>query len=43
MTAEETIDLGARVREVEVGPNGLVYVLTDDPDGAVWRLQPAGS
>ncbi len=43
VTAEETIELGARIRDTEVGPNGLVYVLTDDPDGAVWRLQPAGS
>ena len=38
---EEVIDLGARVREVEVGPGGFVYVLTDQGDGHVWRLQPA--
>ena len=38
---EERIALGARIRDVEQGPNGRVYVLTDQDDGAVWRLQPA--
>ena len=41
VTSEETIELGARIREVEVGPDGFVYVLTDLPDGHVWRLEPA--
>ena len=41
MVSEETIDLGARVREVEVGPAGFVYALTDQSDGSVWRLEPA--
>ena len=40
LAGEETIELGARVREVEVGPDGLVYVLTDLPDGHIWRLEP---
>ena len=39
--ASQTImPLGARVREVEQGPDGLLYVLTDRDDGAVWRLEP---
>lgn len=31
---------GARIREVEQGPDGNVYVLTDQDDGNVWRLRP---
>ena len=42
VTGEEIIELGARIRDTEVGPDGFVYVLTDDSDGAVWRLQPGG-
>lgn len=41
VTDEERISLGARIRDVEQGPQGRVYVLTDNEDGAVWRLQPA--
>lgn len=36
----ERIPLGARIRAVEQGPDGLVYVLTDEDDGHVWRLRP---
>jgi len=38
---EERIALGARIREVEQGPDGAVYVLTDQDDGNVWRITPA--
>jgi glucose/arabinose dehydrogenase len=31
---------GARIRAVEQGPDGLVYVLTDENDGSVWRVRP---
>jgi len=31
-----------RIRDVRVGPDGLVYLLTDLPDGAILRLEPAG-
>ncbi len=31
-----------RVRDVRVGPDGLVYLLSDDSDGALVRLEPAG-
>jgi aldose sugar dehydrogenase len=40
VTGEERIPLGARIRDVEQGPDGLVYVLTDEDDGNVWRLAP---
>lgn len=29
-----------RIRDVRVGPDGLVYLLTDDARGALWRLGP---
>ncbi|HMB91618.1 MAG TPA: PQQ-dependent sugar dehydrogenase [Rhodothermales bacterium] len=40
VTAEERIPLDVRIREVEPGPDGFLYVLTDQTDGAVWRLEP---
>jgi glucose/arabinose dehydrogenase len=30
-----------RIRDVRMGPDGLVYLLTDAADGALWRLGPA--
>ncbi|MGE5336437.1 MAG: PQQ-dependent sugar dehydrogenase, partial [Gemmatimonadota bacterium] len=30
-----------RVRDVRVGPDGLVYLLTDETNGAILRLEPA--
>jgi glucose/arabinose dehydrogenase len=41
VTAEERIPIGARVRDVRQGPDGAVYVLTDETDGALLRLTPA--
>ena len=32
-------DLGARIRDVRVGPDGSVYVLTDEDDGRLIKLQ----
>ncbi len=29
----------ARIRDVRQGPDGWLYVLTDSPDGQVWRLE----
>jgi glucose/arabinose dehydrogenase len=40
VTGEERLPLGARVRDVRVGPDGAVYVLTDDSPGQVLRLSP---
>ena len=31
-----------RIRDVRVGPDGLVYLLTDGKDGKLLRLEPAG-
>jgi glucose/arabinose dehydrogenase len=31
-----------RLRDVRIGPDGLVYLLTDVPNGAILRLEPAG-
>lgn len=33
-------DLGKRIRDVRVGPDGAVYVATDDDDGKILRLVP---
>jgi len=35
------IPIGARVRDVRVGPDGLIYVLTDAPKGQLLRIEPA--
>jgi glucose/arabinose dehydrogenase len=29
-----------RIRDVATGPNGLLYFLTDAPDGALYQLEP---
>ena len=34
-------ELRQRIREVRQGPDGLVYLLTDEDPGAVLRLEPA--
>jgi glucose/arabinose dehydrogenase len=34
------VDLRQRIRDVEQGPDGLLYVLTDEQDGALLRLEP---
>jgi glucose/arabinose dehydrogenase len=36
----ERIPLGARIREVVAGPDGNVYVLTDQEDGNIWKISP---
>ncbi|CAH1664103.1 PQQ-dependent sugar dehydrogenase [Chelatococcus asaccharovorans] len=36
-------DMGARIRDVRQGPDGLLYLLTDASDGRLLRLIPAGS
>jgi glucose/arabinose dehydrogenase len=42
VVGEERLLTGvARIRTVVVGPDGLVYLLTDSPQGAVLRLDPA--
>ena len=34
--------IGQRVRDVEQGPDGAIYLLTDQPDGQLLRIEPAG-
>jgi glucose/arabinose dehydrogenase len=34
-------DLGERIRDVRQGPDGLLYLLTDRPDGRILRVMPA--
>ncbi|MFN0264398.1 PQQ-dependent sugar dehydrogenase [Tepidamorphus sp. 3E244] len=34
-------DLGERIRAVKQGPDGHLYLLTDDPDGRVLKVSPA--
>lgn len=44
IVAEERMlegELG-RIRDVRVGPDGLVYILNDEDEGGVYRLEPAG-
>lgn len=36
-------DLGERIRDVRVGPDGAVYVLTDADDGRLLRLRAPGA
>ncbi|GAB6068418.1 PQQ-dependent sugar dehydrogenase [Methylothermus subterraneus] len=39
--AEERIPMGARIRHVRQGPDGAVYLLTDQDNGQILRLVPA--
>ncbi|MEM1426414.1 MAG: PQQ-dependent sugar dehydrogenase [Cyanobacteria bacterium P01_H01_bin.130] len=39
---EESIAIGQRVRAVKQGPDGLLYVLTDESNGQLIRLEPVG-
>jgi glucose/arabinose dehydrogenase len=34
-------DLHQRIRDVRQGPDGLLYLLTDEEAGAVLRIEPA--
>ncbi len=33
-------DLNARIRDVRLGPDGLLYLLTDAKNGKLLRLEP---
>lgn len=35
------MDKNARIREVVEGPEGALYVLTDDSNGKLWKITPA--
>lgn len=38
---EERLPMEARIRDVVQGPEGAIYLLTDQRNGNVWRLSPA--
>ena len=37
---ESVLPIGARVRDVRQGPDGFLYVLTDEPEGRLLRVRP---
>lgn len=37
------VELNARIRDVENGPDGYLYVLTDSTNGRLLRLEPVGN
>lgn len=39
---EEKLTFGKRVRDVRQGPDGYLYVLTDEDDGALLKIVPTG-
>lgn len=41
--AETTIPIGQRVRDVRQGPDGLLYILTDERNGQLIRIEPVDS
>jgi glucose/arabinose dehydrogenase len=38
---EEVLAVGRRIRDVRQGPDGFLYLLTDEPQGALLRLETA--
>lgn len=40
VVSEERLTIGKRVRDVRQGPDGGLYVLTDEPEGALLRVVP---
>lgn len=43
VVSEERLSIGKRVRHVVQGPDGALYLLTDEDQGAILRLTPAAS
>ena len=35
-------DILSRIRDVRVGPDGLVHLLNNNPNGVIARLSPEG-
>ena len=44
VTGEEHLlaERGQRIRDVRQGPDGALYVVTDEENGALWRIVPRG-
>lgn len=43
VVGEKSIEIGERVRDVKVAPDGKLYVITDEDDGKLIRLEAVGS
>lgn len=43
IVGEEKLSIGRRVRDVRQGPDGYLYLLTDESDGALLRILPTGT
>lgn len=43
VVSEKSIEIGQRVRDVKVAPDGKLYVITDEDNGQLIRLEPIGS
>jgi glucose/arabinose dehydrogenase len=39
VTGQEQLDIGARIRDVEQGPDGYLYALTDEQNGRLLRIE----
>ena len=42
VVGEEKLTIGQQVRDVRQGPDGYLYVLTDEDDGALLRILAVG-
>jgi aldose sugar dehydrogenase len=42
VVSEQKMTIGRRVRDVRQGPDGYLYVLTDEDDGVLMRILPGG-
>ena len=42
VSTQQSLPIGERVRDVRQGPDGFIYVLTDETAGRMLRLQPRG-
>lgn len=40
VTRQQRLTVGERVRDVRQGPDDLIYILTDEQDGKVYRVRP---
>jgi glucose/arabinose dehydrogenase len=42
VTGEEHLleDRGQRVRDVRQGPDGALYIVTDEKNGQLWKISP---
>jgi glucose/arabinose dehydrogenase len=40
VVGEEAIEVGRRIRDVRQGPDGFLYLLTDETPGLIMRVEP---